>query len=1327
MRIQTLHRILTGALVPLALLAVGSTLLQRHHRELQMRAHEVESAALLAAERLRAGSDLLTGAVRAYAATGDPRFRREFQLEVDVVRSRDEAVATLQSLGLLPEELALVERAKRESDALIVLEDRAFAAAAAGDLAMATALVHGDEYRAAKNAIVGPIVTFRDRLAARLDEEVSRKRSVARMFAAIAVASVSACALAALFALALYHRKAVRPLVLLKGDLDQMVAGRKDLPVSGQELASEVGDIARSLEVYRRSADEVERQRFAKTSVAEISELLQGAEEPEEFGRRLLSRVVPLVGGGYGAFHLLEEGSGRFRLSAGYGLGTDARATAGFAAGEGIAGQAAAERKSIVLSELPAGYVRISSGLGEAAPRTLAATPILTPQRVVAVLEIASFSPISAGEIELLEEVARMTALQLEVVLRNVRTRELLEEIRRSNFLSDMALELTACGYWHVDYADAEYYFQSERAARILGEEIKPDGRYHLEREWFARLLEADPEAARLTAERYQAAIDGKTPSYESVYAYRRPADGRIVWVHALGSLVRGDDGRARFMYGVYQDVTQKKLAEAELRQAKAKAEEATEMKSMFLANMSHEIRTPMNAIIGLSHLALKTSLTPKQRDYVGKVHNAGTSLLAIINDILDFSKIEAGKLDIESIDFGLDDVIGSVTTVTAQKAHEKGLEFLADVATTIPEQLRGDPLRLGQILTNLVNNAIKFTERGEIHVKIEPVERTGERVKLLFSVRDTGMGMTPEQSARLFQPFSQADMSTTRKHGGTGLGLTISRRLVELMGGQIWLESEAGKGSTFSFTVWLDVGSAAPSSRLVPSRLRSLRILVVDDNAAAREILVESLSTLSESVAAVSSGPEAIAAVKERDGDSPYDIVFMDWRMPGMDGLQATRAIRGAGLRNAPAVVIVTAFGREEVREEAEQLHVDGFLVKPVTKSMLVDSLVAVFATEGEATVTAAAQDDSARLAGLRLLLAEDNEINQQIAVELLEGVGATVAVAGNGRIAVERAASSPESFDAVLMDLQMPEMDGFQATRALRADPRTAALPIIAMTAHATMEERQRCLAAGMNDHVSKPIDPDRLYETLERFLPRSRHRGTPAAAAAAPAVPAAPPAPAAPRARGKAGAAAELPAVPGLDTTDGLSRMAGNRKLYLSLLRKFASEQGPASAEIEAALARDDTATAERLAHTVRGVAGNLGARRVHEAAAALENAIREKSSPGRRAPLLEELRTTLSDLVTALGAALGDAVPAPEPAPAAALDPGRARPVVEEMLGHLGNFDPAAGDCLEAGRAVFRALLPGEAFAAFESRIAGFEFADAHERLARAAKERGVLPS
>jgi two-component system sensor histidine kinase/response regulator len=743
-----------------------------------------------------------------------------------------------------------------------------------------------------------------------------------------------------------------------------------------------------------------------------------------------------------------------------------------------------------------------------------------------------------------------------------------------------------------------------------------------------------------------------------------------------------------------------------------------------------------MNAIIGLSHLALKTQLTPKQRDYVSKVHNAGTSLLAIINDILDFSKIEAGKLDIEKTDFRLDDVISSVTTLTAQKAHDKGLEFLTRVSPAIPEDLLGDPLRLGQILTNLVNNAVKFTEKGEIRLDIELLERTGEKVQLKFSVRDTGMGMTPEQSAKLFQPFTQADSSTTRKHGGTGLGLTICRRLVELMGGRIWLESQPGVGSTFLFTVWLGVGSATGARKIVPEKLARLRVLVADDNPAAREILQEPLSTLTNHVDVVASGKEAIAAIQQHDATEPYDIVFMDWRMPGMDGLEAGRQIKSdETLKHPPHIVLVTAFGREEAREEAERLQFDGFLVKPVTRSMIVDTLVNVFAEAGESAAAATEGEETTRLRGARILLTEDNEINQQIAVELLEGAGATVKVANNGREAVEILFGGPQPppFDVVLMDHQMPEMDGHQATAKLRSDPRFATLPIIAMTAHATIEEKERCLAEGMNDHISKPIDPDNLFETVGRFfkpaaaaLPSERSAGfsplQPVKPESAGITSSSPLTAESKRPEGRAPLPDDLPFVEGLDTKDGLTRVAGNRKLYLKLLRQFIEQQGPALGQIAAALATGDMALAERHAHTLKGVAGNIGARQVQTAADALEKLIHAKAAAGEMDSARQRAAGALDPLIARLKEVLHASAPETrtQAAASAPTNPAQSREAAAQLIQLLSEFDPGASDFIETHYAALRPLFAEGEWPPFEKLVQGYSFADAQTQLAQALK-------
>jgi signal transduction histidine kinase/ligand-binding sensor domain-containing protein/DNA-binding response OmpR family regulator len=760
----------------------------------------------------------------------------------------------------------------------------------------------------------------------------------------------------------------------------------------------------------------------------------------------------------------------------------------------------------------------------------------------------------------------------------------------------------------------------------------------------------------------------------------------------------------------VQQRTAELRATEQELKVAKEKAEEATAMKSIFLANMSHEIRTPMNAVIGMAYLALKTALTDKQRDYLNKIHNAGTSLLGVINDILDFSKIEAGRLDIETVDFRLDDVIASATSITAQKAQDKGLEFLAEVASSVPQNLVGDPLRLGQVITNLINNAIKFTEQGDVYLKAELLEQVGDRARLRFSVKDTGIGMTPQQAARLFQAFSQADASTTRKHGGTGLGLTISKRLVELMGGEIGLESQPGVGSTFLFTVSVGVASGPAQSRIIPEQLRTVSALVVDDNAAARDILVHALDGVCARVDAVGSGEEAIAAVKQHDSDRPYGVIFMDWRMPGLDGIQAARLIKeNPQLKTHPAVVLVTAFGREEVREEAERIQIDGFLLKPVTTSMLVDTLVTLFAgARQDRTALAPAADRHAeRLRGVRILLAEDNEINQQIAVELLEGVGATLEVADNGLEAVRKllGPSTPPNFDVVLMDLQMPEMDGFQATRKIRSDPRFASFPIIAMTAHATIEERQKCLDAGMNGHVSKPIDPSTLFETLERFV-------TPTVQG--PAVSSQEPAAAA------VAEAEELPEVTGLNTADGLHRVAGNKKLYQKLLRQFSNTEADAAQRIASALAANDRALAERLAHTVKGVAGNIGAAAVQNAAAQLEKAIKG-SAPAAE---IEVCRASLEECLGHLVQGLKIALDAAEGEPAEAGDPEQVKAAVEQLSHYLAESDAAAIDYFESVAPHLRMLF-GSEFDHFASLIENYAFSEAYEELIAAGTKNDLM--
>ena len=1038
----------------------------------------------------------------------------------------------------------------------------------------------------------------------------------------------------------------------LEKRIEQEALLKAEIEEANRHLEKRIADRTQELNALSGQADS--RALFEKAQ-SDLVTALQGESTLADVALSAITGAVEFLGVPVGAIFIQsEEGDESFyRRLAAQPHDYMADAPTRFTLNEGLVGRTAASGKSMV-TELPEGKMSVSTGIGDIPLAVVHHVPAIHKDRVVAVLEIAARDSLTGIYMEWLEKAAANIATAIVLARDQDQLKAVFDQVTRSEEQVRHILNAAGEGVYGID-AEGGITFCNPAALKILGYDSDEEllGKNH-----HGLLHHTRPDGSPFPAE--------ECPLRESLTLGRPVAvEDELFWRTGNTSFpvdVKSNpivqDEKVTGAVITFADITERKAATEALQnqveelanarramlnmmkdldEEKQKAEDATQAKSDFLANMSHEIRTPMNAIIGMGYLALKTDLDPKQHDYLVKIHSSAQALLGIINDILDFSKIEAGKMDMEIIDFSLDQALDNVANLVGVKSQEKGLELLLKVDPELPNDLQGDPLRLGQVLVNLSNNAVKFTEEGEIVISARLMEMVDGQAKVRFGVRDTGIGLTEEQRGKLFQAFSQADASTTRKYGGTGLGLTISKRLVEMMGGEIWVESEPGVGSEFIFTAMLGVGEAQQKKTLQPDPdLKGIKVLVVDDNDTSREILDGMLSSMSFDVTLAAGGQEGLAVLEKADLEGPFDLVFMDWKMPGMDGLTASEKIKNhPDLTQKPKVIMVTAYGREEIMNQADRIGLDGFLIKPVNPSILFDAIMAAFGKESayagrHRRGPGAEPEGATHVRGARVLLVEDNEINQQVAQEILGGAGLTVTTVGDGKQAVD--AVQADHYHAVLMDVQMPVMDGYTATREIRkweekekirnSQPATP-IPIIAMTASAMAGDREKALDAGMDDHVAKPIDVDQLFSCLANWI-KPGVRGFEPKADTAPKTLETAPAP--PK--------DQLPeTIEGINIKEGLMRLGGNEKLYLSILMKLRDDYAKTDQEINDLLQSEKAGEAERLAHSIKGVAGNVGADSLQEAAAALESAIK-KGATDSYGEKISFFGRVLNDVIAAL---------------------------------------------------------------------------------------------
>jgi len=801
---------------------------------------------------------------------------------------------------------------------------------------------------------------------------------------------------------------------------------------------------------------------------------------------------------------------------------------------------------------------------------------------------------------------------------------------------------------------------------------------------------------------------EGEVSDYELVMK-SKTGDETIVSYNA--TVYKDKKGVVKGVFAAARDIGDRKRVEKELKEAKEAAEAASRAKSEFLANMSHEIRTPMNGVIAAAELALNEEMSPKAARYLNIIESSAYSLLGIINDILDFSKIEADKLDLEIRPFRLDEVIDRSVDLLINKATEKGIEFIVDIDLDTPKRLIGDPIRLQQILTNLISNAVKFTEKkGIILLGVKDSVKLIDQVRLTFFVRDTGIGIATEHLPTLFEAFSQADTSTTRKHEGAGLGLSICKKLVEMMDGKIWVETELGKGSTFTFTACFGLPDAEQEQKLVsPYDIEGLKILVVDDCPENRAIMKKMLEAFGFQVKPVASGEESLRILEgNQDSKEPFELVLMDWIMPGIDGIETARRIH-MDLDLTIPIILMTAFGKENERLDAENVGINGFLTKPIYQSTLFNAIMDAF---GKGTLKSAAKEErhittkasiyKKRLRGIRMLVAEDNLTNQEIALAILEGAGIFAEIANTGKEAVESVRK--KRFDAVLMDIQMPEMDGYEATKTIRKEPRFASLPIIAMTAHAMKGDEGKCLEAGMDGYVSKPINQEKLFHTLWKAIEsQKRPSRSQAAEDEGPAQ----------NGDEQVFGVKDLPAkLPGINIRDTLNGLKIDSNIFKRILIRFLKNNKDTINKIRFAIYDRNSDLLAQMAHSLKGSAANIGANELRDTAHELETAARKERGKPPASFLIDRVETSLNQVLESLQSLVGAPKIEPLYDKMYETDPAQIIPLLKRLADAMELADPEE---IRKHMEAVKGLIDSSVFQKLESHVHNYDYDEAIEIL------------